>query len=263
MTPAEDLDRLLSAAADGELSAADQLHLAVLLRDDPAARAAYLEYMLLDALLRWEKPQPVPAAPVEPARPRRTLRRAGWVLVACLLVGAGVGLFFIGPTQEVAAKSDVLDRLADWNVAIADAPTPADRRERYRERAETLGGELTRAGLPAHERKLADALFENARALADADTPLAVAERLDATSEQIQEWMWAHPDADPKRAQAMERHYLRFAERSLGNLRKAEAAEVPDAVKAKRVERVTERIARRAEVRAAKEAERAEKKAGR
>lgn len=261
MTPTDDLDCLLALAADGALSDADRLQLAVLLRDDPAAQQAYREYMLLDALLRWEKPTATTAK--QPTRRRRALRAAVVALAACLLVVGGVGLFLTLSPRETAAKSDVVDRLADWNLTIADAPTPAIRRERFRERADAFATELARSNLPADERKLAESLYANAQAIAAEDDPVAVAEKLDGVSEKLLEWMWAHSEADPRRAEAMERHYLRFAERNADLVRKASADGGPDDAQKRRIEKLTEKIAHRAAVRVEKEAERSRKKAGR
>ena len=253
MTPTDDLDRLLSAAADGELSAADQLHLAVLLRDDPAARAAYQDYMILDALLQWEKPQPAPVEPTKPVRPWGVLRRAGWLVAACLLVGigVGVGLTLSLPTREAAAKSDVVDRLADWNLDIADARTPAERRGRFREKAGVLAAEVARSELPPDERHLADVLFARASALAETDDPVAAAEHLDALADELHRWVEDNAATKPRRAAAVEQSYLRVVERSLAKVARATEEGMSHGQRA-RVEKVVDRIAGRAEVRAQK-----------
>jgi hypothetical protein len=184
-------------------------------------------------------------------------------VAASLLLGLGAVALLAIPAREAVARPHVVDELADWNLTIADAPTPADRRERFRERADALSRDLAAADLSADHRGLAEALFENARGLAAEDHPLAVAERLDAMSEHLLDWMWAHADTDPRRSEAVERHYLRFAERNLGVLRRVIAADAPDGLKRKQAEKVAERIAKRAEARVAKETERAAKKAGR
>src|SRR5437763_8454369 len=84
--PASELEQLLSALVDGELSYLQQQHLTALLRDDPALQARYRDYLLLDALLRWEQPEA--AAPAPPRAPRRWRRRIGWfaALAAAVLV---------------------------------------------------------------------------------------------------------------------------------------------------------------------------------
>jgi hypothetical protein len=48
-----ELDRLLMELVDGELSPEQQSRLMELLRDDPAARARYVRYMLVDSHLAW------------------------------------------------------------------------------------------------------------------------------------------------------------------------------------------------------------------
>jgi putative intracellular protease/amidase len=50
----DDLQRLLSALADGTLEEADEQRLAALLQTDPAARAKYYDHVMLAALLRRE-----------------------------------------------------------------------------------------------------------------------------------------------------------------------------------------------------------------
>jgi ferric-dicitrate binding protein FerR (iron transport regulator) len=49
-----ELERLLNASVDGELTDADEASLQALLRDDPAARRRYLQFMQLHAELHWD-----------------------------------------------------------------------------------------------------------------------------------------------------------------------------------------------------------------
>ncbi|MDA1054916.1 MAG: FecR family protein [Planctomycetota bacterium] len=49
-----ELERLLNASVDGELSDADEASLQALLRDDAAARRRYLQFMQLHAELHWD-----------------------------------------------------------------------------------------------------------------------------------------------------------------------------------------------------------------
>src|SRR5438876_8182698 len=80
---ASELEQLLSELVDGELSYLQQQHLTALLRDDPALQQKYRDYLLLDALLRWEQPQ-------APAVPRRRWRVLPSIVRAAALLAAGV-----------------------------------------------------------------------------------------------------------------------------------------------------------------------------
>jgi hypothetical protein len=87
---AAELDQLLAALVDGELTYVQQQHLAALLRDDPALQEKYCDYLLLDSLLRWEQPEaaaPRPAA--APWRWRLGWRLAGMLAASLLLVVTG------------------------------------------------------------------------------------------------------------------------------------------------------------------------------
>ncbi len=99
--PDHELDQLLMALVDGVLAPEQQQHLAALLRDDPRLQEKYLDYLLLDALLRWEQPErtsvPVPAVPTaggetaeqaaEPPRPHRRF-------TSHLILGLAAGVLF-------------------------------------------------------------------------------------------------------------------------------------------------------------------------
>src|SRR5215468_8415742 len=87
----DELDRLLAALVDGTLSYDEQQHLAALLRDDPARQEQYRDYLLLDAMLRWEQPEPTPAEPVRrPWRWRRALFGAVAALAAAVLAAVAL-----------------------------------------------------------------------------------------------------------------------------------------------------------------------------
>jgi len=262
MNPSEELDQLLSALVDGDLSETEQLHLAALLRDDADLQRQYLDYLVLDSLLRWEKP--ALATPVQPSVARRVVfHKVAWALAACLVVTVGLGLFFAAFPQRAEANPDLLDRLVEWNLVISSAPTLAERQDRFQERADAFADNLATADLRGDERELAAALLANARTMGSEENPLDVAERLEGMSEKMLDWMSAHSNTNPKRALAMERHYLRFAERSLGIVRRIEATDAPDVIQAKRMEQVAKRIARRAAARVDEDAERSRKKSKR
>ena len=80
MSAAEEIDHLLSNAVDGALSEDQQTRLGSLLQAEPSTRETYLDYMVLDSLLQWEKPRPVLA---KVQQPTKRLRQVSWVLTAC------------------------------------------------------------------------------------------------------------------------------------------------------------------------------------
>ena len=102
--PASELDRLLMALVDGELTPVQQQHLSALLRDDPALQAKYRDYLLLDAMLRWEQPE---AAAATPARGKPLSRARHWLGLA-VAVAAGLllafGIWALRPQAKDAAK---------------------------------------------------------------------------------------------------------------------------------------------------------------
>jgi hypothetical protein len=94
MTPpgeaARELEQLLMALVDGELTAVQCQHLAALLRDDPALQKKYRDYLLLDALLSWEQPEVATAtAAAPPRRLARAVRLVGALAAGLLLVIGG------------------------------------------------------------------------------------------------------------------------------------------------------------------------------
>ena len=260
------LDDLLPNVVDGQLSEAEQLHLGALLRDDPAAQQKYLDYLMLDAQLLWEKPVARASATRETADRSRwfSMPAVRWGLAASVLLLLGVASFFWVLDGRIQARVEVVDQLADWNVAIADAQTPDERKQRFDERADIFSKDVRLVRWPAEDKQLAQSLFENARAMAQQDNPLDVAERLDGISEKVLDWMHESSNtANLTRVTAMERHYLRFTERSLEKLQRAADSGAPDEAKQRRMDKVTRHIAKRAESRVAGEAEKTRKKASR
>jgi hypothetical protein len=90
--PAKDLEQLLMDLVDGELSYVQQQHLAALLRDNPTLQKQYQDYLLLDALLHWEQPEPVPHSSPDSSMRPRFYRRWGWLLAGCVLLALGFAL---------------------------------------------------------------------------------------------------------------------------------------------------------------------------
>jgi hypothetical protein len=91
----DELEGLLMGLVDGDLSPVESERLADLLRDDPALREKYVDYLLVDSLLHWEQTTAVPAPTPAPPRPRRRLWPAvatAGALAATLLVALGLWL---------------------------------------------------------------------------------------------------------------------------------------------------------------------------
>lgn len=99
LDPTHDLEQLLRDLVDGELSHAQQQHLAALLRNDPLLQKHYRDYLLLDALLHWEQLEivPLPAADA-PRRPHR-FRPLLCLLAASVLVVFGVYWLYRWPAE--------------------------------------------------------------------------------------------------------------------------------------------------------------------
>src|SRR5262249_11416728 len=109
---------------DGELTYEQRQHLAVLLRDNPELQQKYRDYMLLDAMLRWEQPAVTPA-PEPAATPRSRLWRLGMYLAgplaAGLLLAVGLALW---PRGRTTAGTD--EEHSDDSVAVLLRTTRAE-----------------------------------------------------------------------------------------------------------------------------------------
>jgi hypothetical protein len=122
------------------------------------------------AVKRQKPAKPAQAKPmVQPWRPMR------WIAVAAMLfIGViVVGLLLPGPSQ--ASGSDVVDRLVEWNLEMANAGAK-ERQHLLEEHEAKLKSDLHDAQLSPEERELADELFEYGRRLAITDDPVTEAE---------------------------------------------------------------------------------------
>ncbi|MAT14047.1 MAG: hypothetical protein CMJ46_02110 [Planctomyces sp.] len=120
MTSSEELNRLISAALDGQLTEAEQSELRAALRESSSARERYLEYAHLDSLLQWEQGDlpglaepPMQKMDESPIRlsSQRQVRRLRWMLAAALAICCLLsGLLFtrIGQPAAVAKNIDPL-----------------------------------------------------------------------------------------------------------------------------------------------------------
>src|SRR5438067_2407186 len=118
---ARELDQLLAALVDGELSYVQQQHLSALLRDDPALQKKYQDYLLLDALLRSEQPETAAATPARaPATGlRRVPRWRTWVgFAGALAAGLLAALTLLPRPTVVKVSSSQADEATDNSVAV-------------------------------------------------------------------------------------------------------------------------------------------------
>lgn len=90
-----ELERLLNASVDGELSDADEASLQALLRDDADARRRYLQFMQLHAELHWDHGAdasllvaPDPHSPGSSRTDRNATQRVGGWLILAVAIGA-------------------------------------------------------------------------------------------------------------------------------------------------------------------------------
>jgi len=116
--PTSELDQLLMALVDGELSPVQQQHLSALLHDDPALQAKYRDYLLLDAMLRWEQPEPAVTTPA----PAKSVSKVGKWMGLAVAVAAGLvvafGIWTLRPQGNHAPKEIAAVEPTDSSVAL-------------------------------------------------------------------------------------------------------------------------------------------------
>jgi hypothetical protein len=193
-----------------------------------AARAAFLDKLAV--------PSPTPVAAL-----RRWVLPPRWVLAASVLFLVGVGMFVFWPAPQAQAASDVVDRLIDWNLDLAEAGPLTERDRVYAERRDAFAAELGRTGLAPADRELADVLVANAVWLAGNDDPVEEAERLNLIADRLLERMQSAAGGGDETA--LGRHaqnYRKVTEH--GVARSVEKAKTKAEIKeAKRLEKLTAR----------------------
>ncbi|MEZ6067139.1 MAG: FecR domain-containing protein [Planctomycetaceae bacterium] len=100
-----ELDRLLNASVDGELSDSDESTLQALLRDDAAARRRYLQFMQLHAELHWDHGAAASLLVTpehEPSEFRREDRNARFRIGGWMLLAVAMGTLAAGWLMAVA-----------------------------------------------------------------------------------------------------------------------------------------------------------------
>jgi len=190
--PNEELADHLRRCADCTLLGQDVLQLEAAWRSLPlpesasTARASFLQTL----------PAPVAARPTrgKPSRNAlptrdsvwRRLARPRWLAAAVVLLSLGVAGWMLLTPNAAQASADLVDRLVEWNLELAEAATPDERNRIFEDWAPSLQQDLENARqLPDAEKLLARVLLANAAWLKEHDDSLAEAAKLDAMAD----WM--------------------------------------------------------------------------
>jgi len=207
--------------------------------------------------------QRVPDRPLprHPARPPllRFLTGRRWAVAALLLLTTGVGFLLMLPPQQtreggsrlarqVEKTPDVVERLVAWNLDLAQAPAPAERKHLYAAQVASLKAAVQQAELPANDRALADTLIENGTWLADNDDPVAEADRFNEVADQLLTRMDAATDRkDVPRLNRLADIYRRVADQGVAaNIEEAVATGPLEGERQKQLEQTIQRDAGRA-----------------
>ncbi len=185
-----------------------------------SSKAAFLDRVARPAM---------PSAP--PARPRRWKKRLAWASVAAMFIVAGAAILFFWPTdQPVQAQPDVIEQLVDWNLELAEAPTPGERERIFTENHEKLKVRVNQAKLSNADRDLADHLLDTGTWLVKNDDPVEELNRFNNMADRMLEKMQhAANRADAIQSERMARQYAKIAERGIDrNLERIKVAKALD-----------------------------------
>lgn len=213
MNPQAELERLLAETFDAPPDEARNQKLRELLHAHPELQTQYLEFVQLHALLQWRGGAARP--PAEKPAPRRWRSARG--LAAALMVMAAsvaIGVFLILPDGQGAP--DVVDRLIDWNLDIAQAKKFEERNRIYSQQESDLKATLASAELPQEDRSLADAIMDTSIWLTKNDEPVATAERYNEIAEKlVDRLIAATANRDETRIVKLADAYRRLADRGV------------------------------------------------
>lgn len=245
-----DLERLLAEQFDGAPDAGRSRELGELLREHPDLQADYLDHAQLHALLQWRggqadsvqppaEPATLKLAPMLAGRSRRGL------LLALFVTAASLALLFLVYSPEAQATPDLVDRLVELNVDLAQSATPEERTRIFEEKAGELKVTLASAKLAPGDRELAESLLENGKWLTGNADPMAAADRFNDLADKFVTRMDAATTAkDEKRIIQLAGNYQKIAEAGIDpNLELAAAAAATDLEKKSTLERTASRQA--------------------
>jgi hypothetical protein len=134
-------------------------------------------------LSRFDKSIPAPAPRTKMISRRRLLQWCSASAAGLLVAGTGGWLLF--SPRQVQADDELLDRLVDWNLQLAQSKTEAERSRLYEKQAQTLGSLIGSKRLPADEAALAGELLEIGAWQVSDQNPVDVAARFAGLADRL------------------------------------------------------------------------------
>jgi hypothetical protein len=132
---------------------------------------------------------PMRAVPAKPQAASQNVasRLVRWAVAALVVLGVGLAVWTLSPTNQAVASPVLIEKLVDWNLELAQAETPAERAQIYAKQEAGFKKAIQKTKLSTEERELADLLWDNSTFLATNDDPMAEAERLSTVSDKLVE----------------------------------------------------------------------------
>jgi hypothetical protein len=163
-------------------------------------------------------------------------------VAAILIVGAVLGVYFYNFNRP--APTTVVDRLIDWNLALADAPATQESSV-YSARAAVLQSEVNDASLSDDDRELASTLLKHGTWLSVNNDPLDRAEKFSDLADLILLRMHrAAMNNDLKALQRLSQRYNLVVRAGIGgNLARMPATGAVSPENKKKLERIARRNA--------------------
>jgi hypothetical protein len=150
--------------------------------------------------------------------------RSRWALAAAVLLLAAPIVWLSMPSPQRAETPDLVDRLVDWNLEVAQA---GDARE---ELAAGLRMEVNEADLPRDDRDLAEALLQTGSRIAAAPDPANQADRFNELADRLLPLIdSAKNKKDAQRLRKLAEYYGRVERRIQSNLERANNVGKPSA----------------------------------
>jgi hypothetical protein len=173
-----------------------------------------------------------------PVSRRRWLQQTAAAAAAVLAAGTGAWLLLAG--REAEAEDDLMDRLVDWNLQLAEAESPDDRRRLYAE-AERLQAAIAAAKLAPEQAALAESFLDNGTWLVSHQDPVFAADRFDGLAERLLDLArTAGEKGNHKRMKRLLQQYNRVLEAGVNpNIESAETSGTLDFEHQKRLEKLT------------------------